>query len=615
MPTTHTSLTIERPPLRLWPGVVAVALQILLWIVAPLVVGEGVLIAAGGSALLALVVVVWWLFFSRAVWLERIAAIVLVVVSVWATYGLVHASVSNGMMGAMLPVYSIVPMCLALVGWASISHLLDGALRLPAMAIAIALACAVMTLVRTDGIRNGGAQLQWRWTPSAEERLIARGNDDPKVVPAAAVTTTSKETVSAPAPTVVEPVTSKAAAATAPTEATAPTVVPPVPIAWPGFRGPERDGIIHGVHIDTDWAAKPPVELWRQPIGPGWSSFSVRGDVIFTQEQRGDDELVAAYSLKTGEPVWRHRDATRFWESNGGAGPRGTPALSSDGRVYAFGGTGVLNALDANSGAVIWSRNAGTDAKKSIPEWGFSSSPAVIGNLVVLGIDGQLIAYDRATGKPRWFGPKHGWSHSSPHIMTIDGVAQILYISNAGLTSVAPDGTVLWEHKWPGAAIVQPARMSESDVLLSTLGNAMGSAGMRRLGVDHSSGKWNIQERWTSTGLKPYFNDFVVHKGYAFGFDGSILAAIDLQDGKRVWKGGRYGEGQMVLLADQDLLLVTSGEGEIALVRATPDQFTEVARVKGIEGKTWNHPVVVGDVLLVRNGEEMAAFRLPVTQH
>jgi outer membrane protein assembly factor BamB len=530
---------------------------------------------------------------------------------------MVHASVSNGMMGGMLPIYAIAPMCIALVGWASISHLLDGALRLPVMAVAIALACAVMTIVRTDGIKNGGAQLQWRWTPSAEERLLARGNDDPAVTPVA-VTTTREETTTASAvatpPAVAEPVTVKPIAAPAPPEATAPTSAPQVPVAWPGFRGPERDGVIHGVHIDTGWAEKPPVALWRHPIGPGWSSFAVRGDVIFTQEQRGDDELVTAYSIKTGEPVWRHRDATRFWESNGGAGPRGTPALSSDGRVYAFGGTGLLNALDANSGTVIWSRNAGTDAKKSIPEWGFSSSPAVIDDLVVLGIDGQLIAYDRATGTPRWFGPKHGWSHSSPHIMTIDGVAQILYISNAGLTSVAPDGTVLWEHKWPGAAIVQPARMSESDVLLSTLASAMGSAGMRRLGIGHSSGKWNIEERWTSTGLKPYFNDFVVHKGYAFGFDGSILAAIDLEDGKRVWKGGRYGEGQMVLLADQDLLLVTSGEGEIALVRATPDQFTEVARVKGIEGKTWNHPVVVGDILLVRNGEEMAAFRLPVAR-
>ena len=160
-----------------------------------------------------------------------------------------------------------------------------------------------------------------------------------------------------------------------------------------------------------------------------------------------------------------------------------------------------------------------------------------------------------------------------------------------------------------GLTFTIDAVTAEGDLLITT-GDAMGGGGMRRIAVAHGPAGWSAEERWTSMGLKPSFNDSVIHKRHAYGFDGSILACIDLQDGKRIWKGGRYGNGQLVLLADQDLLLVTSEEGELALVAATPDQFHELARFPGIEGKTWNHPVLVGDVLLVRNGEEMAAFRL-----
>jgi outer membrane protein assembly factor BamB len=226
-----------------------------------------------------------------------------------------------------------------------------------------------------------------------------------------------------------------------------------------------------------------------------------------------------------------------------------------------------------------------------------------------------LAAYDADTGKPRWIGPAGGGGYSSPQLATIDGVAQILLLSGRGATSVAPaDGTLLWKHEWNIDGIVQPFVIAGRDVLIGS-GSGGAEVGMRRIAVAHDpqggqTGGWRVDERWTTNGLKPYFNDFVVHKGHAFGFDGSILASIDLEDGQRKWKGGRYGQGQLVLLPDQDLLLVLSEEGELALVKATLDQFAELARFKAIEGKTWNHPVLVGDVLLVRNGEEMAAFRL-----
>jgi outer membrane protein assembly factor BamB len=326
---------------------------------------------------------------------------------------------------------------------------------------------------------------------------------------------------------------------------------------WPGFRGIQRDGVVRGVRIETDWSKSPPVALWRRPIGPGWSSFAVRGDLLYTQEQRGDDEIVACYRVSTGRPVWRHRDATRFWESNGGAGPRGTPTLA-DGRVYAFGATGILNALDAASGAVVWSRNVAADANRKVPTWGFASSPLVVDDVVIVAAAGTLVAYDRATGDRRWSGPSHGGSYSSPHRATVDGVVQVLLLGGPGAVSVAPaDGAVLWEHVWsPGAnVIVQPALTADGDVLVNTLAET-GGAGLRRLAVTHGPAGWTVEERLTSRGLKPYFNDFVVHDGHAYGFDGSILAAIDLADGERKWKGGRYGNGQLVLLADQDLRLV-----------------------------------------------------------
>jgi outer membrane protein assembly factor BamB len=610
-----------RKPLRLWPGVVAAALLLLLRFVVPIVVPEAMVFGLMGHALCAVAILLWWVFFSRAPWSERVGAILLMAIALFVTSRIVHPSIAGAGQGKFLYVLAIPLLALALVAWAVASRHLSNGPRRASMVAAILLASGIFALVRTGGVTSGvvGSDFHWRWTPTAEERLLARAAVEPTARPPAAA---PAETPVAPAPaqTPEAAAVAKAGGEPPPRPAATPSTVQPKPAPpaavetkadWPGFRGPGRDSIIRGVRIETDWTKSPPVALWRRPIGPGWSSFAVRGDLLYTQEQRGDEEMVACYKVSTGEPVWTHRDAVRFWESNGGAGPRGTPTLSKD-RVYAFGATGILNALEAGTGKVVWSRNVASDTGRKVPNWGFASSPLVVDDMVIVAASGTLAAYDAATGTPRWVGPQRGGSYSSPQLATIDGVEQVLLLSPPGAISVAPvDGKLLWEHKWEGGAIVQPALTADGDVLINAM-SMTGGSGMRRIAVAHASGGWTAQERWTSNGLKPYFNDFVVHEGHAFGFDGSILSCIDLADGKRKWKGGRYGNGQLVLLADQDVLLVLSEEGELALVGATPDQFTELARFKAIEGKTWNHPVLVHDVLLVRNGEEMAAFRLPL---
>jgi outer membrane protein assembly factor BamB len=600
---------MPRKPLRLWPGVVLVSLQWLAWVAAPLVAPGSAAVAVIGAFGAGVALLVWWLFFSRAPWLERVGAIVLMVASVFVTKLVVHPSIANGMMGMMLPIYSIPVLGLALVAAAAAGRRRATGPRRAVMAAAIVLACAAFALVRTGGISGEGtADLHWRWTPTPEERLLAEAGEM-RAAPASPAPAASPVQPSA-APPGESPPTTASAPPARPSTAPAATAR----AAWPGFRGPARDGVVPGVRIATDWAKSPPVELWRRPIGPGWSSFAVGGNLVYTQEQRGDDEIVSCYDLATGQPVWSHRDAARFWESNGGAGPRATPALGH-GRVYALGATGILNALAAGTGAVAWSRNAASDTGAANPGWGFAGSPLVFDDLVVVATSGRLAAYDAATGEPRWLGPTGGAGYSSPHLATIDGVPQVLLTRGARTTSVAPaDGSVLWEHSWqPAVSIVQPSVVGDGDVLVAA-GDAMGGAGMRRLDVARGPAGWTVAERWTSRGLKPYFNDFVVHEGHAFGFDGSILASLDLADGARKWKGGRFGHGQILLLAEQDVVLVLSEEGELALVGATPDEFRELARFKAIEGKTWNHPVLVGDVLLVRNGEEMAAFRLSLAR-
>ena len=592
MINSHAGET-PRKPLRVWPGIVIVVLQ---WIarfgVKAVIPGiEGFGLGVMSSLVLTILLIIWWVFFSRAKWLERLAGLALMVAGLGIAWLLRHDS----MWVPWLVAYAIPVLSLAFVAWAVLTRNLPNRLRHATMVATILLACFGWLLLRQDGIDGDHvATFGWRWRASAEERLLATETNQAPATSTANSTTTTPPTAASPA-----------AAATRETTATTPAAATEKGAEWPGFRGPRRDGIARSARIKSDWAASPPVQLWRRPIGPGWSSFAVNGNLFYTQEQRGETEVVACYKMSNGEPVWAHRDNARFFESNAGAGPRGTPTLSN-GRVYSFGATGILNVLEANTGAVVWTRNVGTDTNTQIPFWGFSSSPLVIGDTVIVAAAGQLVAYDAANGKQRWVGPKAGGSYSSPHLVNIAGVPQILLMGGSRAISVAPaDGKQLWQHEWAVNTIVQPALTSDGDVLITSQ-----EQGARRLAVVYGTGGWTVSERWTSNGLKPYFNDFILHKGHAFGFDGRILSCIDLKDGQRKWKGGRYGNGQLVLLPEQDLLLVLSEEGELALVQATPDQFSEVAKLPAIQGKTWNHPVLVGDVLLVRNSEEMAAYRL-----
>jgi len=219
------------------------------------------------------------------------------------------------------------------------------------------------------------------------------------------------------------------------------------------------------------------------------------------------------------------------------------------------------------------------------------------------------MAYHASDGSPAWSAPAGRSTYASPQLATLDGQEQILVLSDAGVVSVAPaDGTIIWNYDNAVRAprSVQPHAIDGHGVIFAgglDLGTSL-------LEVAHAGGQWKVTPAWTSHALKPSFNDFVVESGSAYGLDGSIMSCIDLASGERRWKHGRYGRGQVLLLAQQHLLLVAAETGEVALVAADPSGFRELGRFQAIEGKTWTHPSVAGNRLYVRNAEEIACYQL-----
>ena len=377
---------------------------------------------------------------------------------------------------------------------------------------------------------------------------------------------------------------------------------------WTNLRGPDRAGHYDQQPVRTDWGpALAP--LWKQPVGGGYSSFVIAEGRAFTVEQRGQRELAAAYDLVTGRELWTNAWNARFEESRGD-GPRATPTWH-DGRVYVLGATGEFRALDAATGRMLWRTDILADAGAENLEFGTAASPLVVDNTIVVlpgGANGQsVVAYDHESGKRVWGALDDRPSYSSPMLVTLAGVRQILTLTATRLVGLSPEtGKLLWERPWrtPNQAS-QPLVAGPDRVFIATGFGTDAAMLQLTAGAD---GHLTARELWRTNRMDNNFSSSVLHDGYIYGLDGPILSCVDASTGESKWKGGRYGAGQVILASGH--LIVLTEQGELALVRADPAAHQEITRFPAIEGKTWNHPAMSDGILLVRNTEEMAAFSL-----
>lgn len=394
---------------------------------------------------------------------------------------------------------------------------------------------------------------------------------------------------------------------------------------WPGYRNALRDGIARDQQIRTDWESEPPKLLWKHPVGAGWGSFCVVGDRVFTQEQRGEEELVVCYDVTTGKQIWTQSEPVRFSETLGGVGPRATPVFA-EGRLYTMGGTGILNCLDAATGQPVWSHDLLKEGDLKNLTWGMAGSPLIHDELVIVnqGVspasvvekNQAVIAFDKLSGEKVWWSGTHKPSYSSPQYAVLNGTPQVLIFNAKGLEGFAlEDGQSLWFFEWTnqaGCNAAQPIPLDDDSVFLGA-GYGQGSARIKIAPRKSSEKTAKVKEEWKSLSLKLKFNSAVKQEGYVYGLDEGVLTCLDLETGKRQWKRGRYGYGQL-LLAD-GYLIILAEDGRVELVEANPEKYVQRGKFQAIEGQTWNNPALARGRLFVRNSEEAACYDLsPLTK-
>jgi outer membrane protein assembly factor BamB len=394
--------------------------------------------------------------------------------------------------------------------------------------------------------------------------------------------------------------------------AQAPAAAHPVDAAqadWPGYRGPRRDGVI-GAPIRVSWDGLTP--MWKKSIGGGRASFAIAAGRAFTIEQRGRNEVVAAYDVMTGRELWTSAWPDRFSQwMGGGEGPRATPTWA-DGHVFALGGRGELRCLDAESGKLVWRTNILHDAGAKNLRWGMAASPLIAGDEVIVlpgGPNGRSVAaYDRRTGKRLWTALDDQQAYVSPVQVTLVGVPQFLVVSAERLVGLSLDRReVLWQFPWTTSHDVNAAQPIVIDDHRIFYSSGYGS-GAVVIELTRAEAKFQVRQIWRNIRMKNRQSSSIFHDGFIYGLDEGILACLDAETGAVKWKGGRYGHGQL-LLAGENLIVITE-EGELVLVAATPEKLQELARVPAIDGETWNVPAFADGILLVRNTKEMAAFDL-----
>ncbi len=394
---------------------------------------------------------------------------------------------------------------------------------------------------------------------------------------------------------------------------------------WPQWRGPNRDGVSGAVGLLKEWGPNGPKMLWKVSLGEGFSGISVSQGRVYTMFSTGNDEFVVCLNATDGQEIWRFRSDDNYHEGQGGNGPRATPTIDGD-LLFTISAHGKLYALNVENGEKVWSHDLQRKFGSKMPRWGFSTSPLVDGELLLVEVGGKgeksIVAFNKNSGDVVWSTHKDKLGYSSPIAITVQGVRQIICFTGTKLISVSPtDGTIYWKYPWKTGYDVNAATpvFIPPDKIFISSGYDKGAAVLQmRVFVSHDDdrvaveqiranrGAVRIEEIWKNRKMKNQFASSVLYDNYLYGFDNSILKCIEADTGEEQWKTRGFGKGT-VILADGHLIIL-SDRGKLGLAEATPAGYIEKSSAKVLNGLCWTAPTLADGRLYLRNEEEMVCL-------
>jgi len=379
---------------------------------------------------------------------------------------------------------------------------------------------------------------------------------------------------------------------------------------WPRFRGPNRDGISGEAGFSKTWPEEGPKEIWRVPLGGGFSGISVAGGSLFTQYSREGAEWLGAFDPATGKETWRLR-MDSLYTNRFGNGPRSTPTVDGE-VVYSLSAKGKLYAVDAASGKARWTKDLIEEFGARIPQWGISVTPLIEGELLLVDAGGtrgrSIVALNKSTGETAWTTGEDNPGYSTPIVFTVDGVRQAVFFTASKILAVAPaDGKILWEKPWKTSYDINaatPIFVAPNRLFVSS-GYDTGS---ELLEIRRKGEGFEVAEVWQIRTMKNQFSSSVRVGNAIFGFDNKILKAIDLATGKDLWRQRGFSHGSL-FYADDHLVLLGE-EGRLGVAKASPESYQEISSIQVFNGKSWTVPTLAGDRLYLRDENEMISLDL-----